>query len=83
MLVQSHLDGIDLLPALPDELKTGRVSGLKARGGYSINMEWKDGELIGAEIITKSKKPVPAIRVKNQLIDPEDFKKVSFKIVSN
>ncbi len=83
MLVQSHLDEIDLLPALPDELKTGRVSGLKARGGYSINMEWQDGELIGAEILTKSKKPVPVIRVKNQLIDPEDYKKVKYRVVSN
>lgn len=80
MLVQSHLDGIDLLPALPDELKTGRVSGLKARGGYIINIEWKDGELIRAEIIGES---LPLIRVTNQLVDIENFKKVEFKNIAN
>jgi alpha-L-fucosidase 2 len=79
MLVQSHLDEIDLLPALPDELKTGRVSGLRARGGYRIDMEWKGGDLTKAEIITGNNNPVPVIRVKNEIIDIEDYKKVVFK----
>jgi alpha-L-fucosidase 2 len=78
MLVQSRLDEVDLLPALPDELKTGRVTGLKARGGYSINLEWKDGELTEAEIVSKTNNPVPVIRVRNEIIDIKDFKKVKF-----
>lgn len=45
MLIQSHLDGIDLLPALPSAWPTGRVSGLRVRGGLSADMTWRDGQL--------------------------------------
>jgi alpha-L-fucosidase 2 len=79
MLVQSHLGEISLLPALPDELKTGEVYGLKARGGYRINMKWQDGELRKAEIISENNKPVPVIRIKNEIIDIEDYREVEFK----
>jgi alpha-L-fucosidase 2 len=68
MLVQSHTGEIHLLPALPDELKTGKVKGLKARGGYKIDMEWGKGELIKAEIYGGKDSPVPAVRLKNDLI---------------
>jgi alpha-L-fucosidase 2 len=83
MLVQSHLDEIDLLPALPDELKTGKITGLKARGGYKIKMEWKEGELIWAEIYAKKESPVPVIRLKNKIIDLENSKIIVFKILNN
>ena len=72
MLVQSHLDEIDLLPALPDELHTGKISGLKARGGYTINMEWKNGRLTGAEIHAAKDSPVPVIRLYNEVVDLAD-----------
>ncbi|PZX52753.1 alpha-L-fucosidase 2 [Algoriphagus ratkowskyi] len=46
MLVQSHETGmIRLLPALPKAWDTGSVKGIKARGDYTIDMTWKDGEL--------------------------------------
>jgi hypothetical protein len=83
MLVQSHLGEISLLPALPDELRTGQVNGLKARGGYRINMEWQDGELTRAEIISENKKPVPVIRVKNEIIDIADYRKIEFKMFTD
>lgn len=45
MLVQSYDGSIFLLPALPDALPSGKVSGLKTRGGFEIDMEWEDGIL--------------------------------------
>jgi alpha-L-fucosidase 2 len=46
MLLQSHLDHIGLLAALPDQWKSGQVKGLRARGGFDIvEMTWQDGKV--------------------------------------
>jgi alpha-L-fucosidase 2 len=50
MLLQSHRDFIHLLPALPAAWDKGQITGLKARGNYTIDMSWEEGVLISATI---------------------------------
>jgi len=53
MLIQSHSGYVELLPALPEAWKEGKVSGLMARGGFQVEMAWEDGKLVDVEIISK------------------------------
>ena len=50
MLLQSHNDIIRLLPALPDEWKDGEVRGLRARGGYTVDIGWQGHHLTHAMV---------------------------------
>jgi alpha-L-fucosidase 2 len=54
MLVQSHEGSIDLLPALPDEWSEGRFDGVCARGGFELDMQWKDKTITEVKILSKA-----------------------------
>lgn len=50
MLLQSHNGQIVLLPALPKDWPTGQVTGLKARGDFTVDIAWRAGSLVSATL---------------------------------
>ena len=74
MLIQSQLKDengnfiIHLLPALPKEWSSGSFKGLCARGGYTVDLEWKDNEIISA-VITAKKEGDCKVRFRDKTVE--------------
>lgn len=69
MLIQSHAGGIELLPSIPKSwAATGSFSGLRARGGFTVDCKWKDGKVTWYQI--RSAKPEKVkIRINDEWIE--------------
>ncbi len=78
MLLQSHDGFVHLLPALPDKWIEGEVSGLRARGGFEVDISWERGALKTAKIhcdrggLLPIKSPVPLKIQGGELLDHSD-----------
>lgn len=54
MIMQSHMGIIDLLPAIPQAWRDGKISGLRARGGFEIDMNWKNSKTEYVKVTSKA-----------------------------
>jgi alpha-L-fucosidase 2 len=59
MLLQSHTQYVDILPALPDAFPDGEVKGICARGGFVFDIAWKEGALVN--VIVRSTAGMPLL----------------------
>jgi alpha-L-fucosidase 2 len=66
MLLQSHGGEIELLPALPKAWSNGSVKGLRARGGVTVDIEWKDGKVSAFKLRSPEALPVK-VRVNGEV----------------
>jgi len=74
MLFQSHNGYIELLPALPSAWKDGEVKGLVARGGFVVDIKWKNNQLIAAKIYSRNG-AVSQIRYKDKMNEIPNLQK--------
>jgi alpha-L-fucosidase 2 len=79
MLVQSHAGEVELLPALPAAWPTGRVKGLRARGGFEVDLAWRDGKLTSATIHSLAGQPCK-VRYRTKVIELETKTGQTYKL---
>jgi alpha-L-fucosidase 2 len=88
MLLQSHIGNwqqgyeIHLLPALPKAWSNGKVKGLVARGGFIVDMEWKDGKLVNA-VISSGQEKSTKVNYNGKVIELKVGKGKSVSLDSN
>ncbi len=82
MLLQSHTGEIHLLPALPKAWANGSVQGLRARGGFEIDMQWENGNLKQAKILSLLGNPCK-VRWKDKVIELQTEKNKVYPLNQN
>ena len=82
MLVQSHTKYLDILPALPSALPNGSVKGICGRGGFQLNIDWKDGRLQSVELFSLAGKDC-LMRYKDKVISFKTEKGKRYKLNGN
>jgi alpha-L-fucosidase 2 len=87
MLLQTHLRDkngdyfLDILPALPTKLADGKVTGLIARGGFGVSIEWKNGSLVALQVVSKNGNKLN-VRYKGKVVTQKTEKAKVYKFTS-
>jgi len=85
MLLQSHLGGLTLLPALPSAWKNGSVKGIKGRGNFTLTIDWNNGKLAKAIIYSgaggscrvSALQPVKVVEVRSTAANGDNSNKLN------
>ena len=82
MLLQSHTGEVELLPALPSDWKKGHIYGIMARGGFEVDIDWENGKLRQARIISKLGNPLK-LRYAGKVIELKSTEKGKSYLFNN
>ncbi|CAI8361251.1 MAG: Uncharacterised protein [Opitutia bacterium UBA7350] len=66
MLLQSHEDTLEFLPALPKAWKNGSATGLRARGNLTVNLHWEDSKVTHYEVLSPNQKKL-SVRINGEV----------------
>lgn len=76
LFIQSHAGEIELLPSLPTGWDSGKLVGVKARGGYEVSIEWANRQLVSAQIDSPLG-TTPTVRYQNKLVNVADDPRIT------
>jgi hypothetical protein len=80
MLLQSQTGDLDILPALPSSWASGKISGIRARGNYELDIEWENHQLTKAVIRSYSGN-TPVVTVLGKSVNYKTDPRINFKII--